>query len=534
MGMKIDMVLYNGNVHTMDPLRPRAQAIVIRDGKFVTAGMDKDLRDLVRPGIEAVNLEGRTVIPGLCDAHLHFVSAGQRIQLVDHNDLPSLEEAVRRVGERVARSAPGAWVLARGWDQTEWVENRYPTRQDLDRVSPQNPVACTRTDGHLLWVNSLALQMAAVSRDTPDPDGGQIDRDAQGDPTGVLRENAQALVRRSMPQTTRDDIIRWTKDAIKYAHMHGITSVHDMSGTGVFRDHLSVYQELKERGELPLRILAQIPGADIDHAVALGIRTGFGDEWVRIGAIKVFADGTLGSQTALMLAPFEGSDSNTGIALTSQEDLHAVSRKAIENGLSIAVHAIGDRANREMLDIFEELRPTDRKLRCRIEHCQTLDAVDIPRFQKLGVVASMQPCHQPADMANADRYWGKERAARTYAFRRLLNTGAVLAFGSDAPVEPMDMLPNIHAAVTRTRQDGTPPGGWNPQEKLTVTEAVHGFTMGAAYASGEENIKGSIYPRKLADLTVLSEDIFTIDPQRIHEVKVDMTVVGGKMVFERK
>jgi predicted amidohydrolase YtcJ len=532
--MSIDTILYNGNVHTMDPRRPRAQAVVIRQGRVVTAGMDKDLRDLIRPGVEAINLEGRTVIPGLCDAHLHFVSAGQVMQQVDHNDLPSLEEAIRRVGDRVAKTPKGQWIFARGWDQTEWAENRYPTAADLDRVSPDNPVACTRTDGHLLWVNSLAMQMAGITRDTPDPDGGHIDRDEQGAPTGVLRENAQRLVRGIIPATTRDNILEFTREAIAYAHRHGITAVHDMSGSGVFGDHLWAYQVLKERGELNLRILAQIPGSDIEHAVALGIRTGLGDEWIRLGAVKVFADGTLGSQTALMLAPFENSENNTGIAVTPLEELHRISQKAIENGLSIAVHAIGDRANREMLDIFEELRPSERQLRCRIEHCQTLDAADIPRFQKLGVVASMQPCHQPADMANADRFWGKERAAHTYAFRSLLNTGAVLAFGSDAPVEPMDMLPNIHAAVTRTRKDGTPPGGWNPAEKLTVEEAVRGFTMGAAYASGVEKLKGSLSPRKVADLAILHEDIFTIDPNRIWDVKVDMTVVNGKVVYERK
>ncbi len=532
--MKIDTILYNGNVHTMDARRQRAQAIAIRQGRIVTAGMDDQLRPHIRPGVEAINLEGRTVIPGLCDAHLHFVSAALSMQRVNHNDLPSLEEALRRVAERVPKTPKGQWILARGWDQTEWVEQRYPTRFDLDRVASDHPVACWRTDGHLLWVNSLALQMAGVTKDTPDPIGGKLDRDETGEPTGVLREEAQDFVTRIIPGVSRDDIVRAMQEGIAYAHKHGISSVHDMSGQNVFKDHLWAYQVLKERGALNLRVLAYIPAADTDHAVALGLRSGFGDEWVRIGGINLFADGTLGSQTALMLAPFEGSDSNTGIAVTPLPELHATISKALDNGLAVAIHAIGDRANREMLDIFEELRPTDRQLRCRIEHCQTLDSADIPRFAKLGVVASMQPCHQPADMANADKFWGKERAAHTYAFRSLLDSGALLAFGSDAPVEPMDMLPNIHAAVTRTKKDSTPPGGWNPQEKLSVGEAVYGFTMGAAYASGEENIKGSISPRKLADLAVLHEDIFTIDPNRIHEVKVDMTMVGGKVVYERK
>ncbi|MBI1802204.1 MAG: amidohydrolase, partial [Chloroflexi bacterium] len=354
-----------------------------------------------------------------------------------------------------------------------------------------------------------------------------------GEPTGVLRETAANAVYRIIPPTTREETLAALKEGIAYAHRHGITAVHDMSGRD-FGDNLWAYQVLKDRGELNLRVLAQIPAADIDHAVRLGIRTGFGDEWIRIGSIKIFADGTLGSQTALMLQPFEGSPTNSGIAVTPLPDIHATIQQALDNGLSVAIHAIGDRANREMLDIFEELRPMERQLRCRIEHCQTLDAQDIPRFQQLGIVASMQPCHQPADMANADRFWGKERARRTYAFRSLLNTGAVLAFGSDAPVEPMDMLPNIHAAVTRTKKDGTPPGGWNPQEKLTVAEAVHGFTLGAAYASGEEAAKGSLSPRKVADLVALSEDIFTIDPARIWEVQVDMTMVEGKVVYERK
>ncbi len=532
--MKIDMVLYNGNVHTMDPRRPRAQAIVIRNGQFVTAGMDKDLKDLIRPGVESVDLKGRTVVPAFCDAHLHFASMSQAMQMVDHNDLPSLEEALKRVADRAAKTPAGQWIQGRGWDQTEWVENRYPTRQDLDRVAPEHPVALSRTDGHLLWCNSLAFRIAGINKDTAEAPGGHIDRDESGEPTGILREGAMGLVRHCIPQPTRDDVVAAMKDGIAYAHKHGITSVHDMSGENVFKDHLWAYQTLKERGELNFRVLAYIPDEDLDHAIALGLRSGFGDEWVRIGGIKLFSDGTLGSQTALMLSPFEGAPGNTGIAVTPLEVLHDRMSRAIDNGLATTIHAIGDRANREMLDIYEELRPVDRKLRCRIEHCQTLDGADIGRFAKLGVVASMQPCHQPADMANADRFWGKERAARTYAFRSLLNTGAVLALGSDAPVEPLDIMPNIHAAVTRTKKDGTPPGGWHPEQKLTVEETVHGFTMGAAYASGEESIKGSISPRKLADLAVLNEDIFTIDPARICDVKVDMTMVGGKFVYERK
>ncbi|MBI1801077.1 MAG: amidohydrolase, partial [Chloroflexi bacterium] len=362
--MKIDTVLYNGNVHTMDPKRPRAQAVVIRHGRIVTTGMDKDLRDLIRPGVQAINLEGRTVIPGLCDAHLHFASASLGMQRVDHNDLPSLAEALRRVAARAAKTPKGQWILGRGWDQTEWVENRYPTRADLDSVAPEHPIALSRTDGHLLWVNSLALQMAGVTRDTPNPDGGQIDCDEQGEPTGVLRETAANAVYRIIPPTTREETLAALKEGIAYAHRHGITAVHDMSGRD-FGDHLWAYQVLKDRGELNLRVLAQIPAADIDHAVRLGIRTGFGDEWIRIGSIKIFADGTLGSQTALMLQPFEGSPTNSGIAVTPLPDIHATIQQALDNGLSVAIHAIGDRANREMLDIFEELRPMERQLRCR-------------------------------------------------------------------------------------------------------------------------------------------------------------------------
>jgi hypothetical protein len=496
--------------------------------------MDKDIKSLIRPDLEAIDLKGRTVIPGLCDAHLHFSSVSLAMQRVNHNDLPSLAEALKRVAERAGKTPKGQWILGRGWDQTEWVENRYPTRQDLDGVAPDHPVLLNRTDGHLGWVNSLALQLAGVSPDTPDPVGGQIDRDANGEPTGILRETAQGLVSRLVPKPTREDVMRAMQDGIAYAHQHGITAVHDMSGWDAFNGDLWAYQELKRRGELNLRVLAYIPAASTNHAVALGLRSGLGDEWLRIGGIKLFADGTLGSQTALMLRPFESSETNMGIAVTPLPELHETIAKSLDNGLAVTIHAIGDRANREMLDIFEELRPMDRQLRCRIEHCQTLDANDIPRFAKLGVIASMQPCHQPADMANADRFWGKERAARTYAFRSLLNAGAMLAFGSDAPVEPMDSLPNIHAAVTRTKKDGTPPGGWNPQEKLTVYEAVHGFTQGAAYASCEEDSKGSLSPRKVADLAVLSEDIFTMEPSRIHEVKVELTMVGGKIVYERR
>jgi hypothetical protein len=533
--MKIDTILYNGNVHTLDARRPRAQAIAIRQGRIVTAGMDQDLRERIRPGVQSINLEGRTVIPGLCDAHLHFVSAALAMQRVDLNNLSSLDEALARIAERAAKTPKGQWIVGRGWDWTEWRENREPVARDLDRVAPEHPVALSRTDGHSLWVNSLALQLASLTPRVADPEGGQIDRDETGVPTGILREGpAMQFVGRIIPRPTRQDILAATKDGIAYAHRHGITAVHDMSGGDSFRDDLWAYQELRARGELNLRVLAYIPASSLDHALALGLRSGLGDEWLRIGGIKLFADGALSSQTAWMLRPFENSDSNYGIAVTPLPEMHQSVQRALDNGLSVAIHAIGDRANREMLDLFEELRPAERNLRCRIEHCQHLDAQDIPRFARLGIVCSVQPCHQTADMQKVERFLGMERARGTYAFRRLLQSGAVLAFGSDAPVEPMDMLPNIHAAVTRTRPDGTPPGGWMPQERLSVPEAVYGFTMGAAYASGEERLKGSLSPRKVADLVVLHEDIFTIDPKRIHEVQVDMTMVDGKVVYERK
>ncbi|MFQ6014960.1 MAG: amidohydrolase [Anaerolineae bacterium] len=533
--MRINLILRNGKVHTMDRGKPLAQAVAMAEGKIVAVGDDKEIEKeigierLSGPETDVIDLQGKTVIPGFTDAHVHFGDYALSLDRANLDGAKSLEEALARVEVKIEELEPGHWVQGWGWNHNDWIVPEFPTKKHLDRIAPHHPVALHRKDGHSVWVNSLALERAGISADTPDPAGGQIDRDPQtGEPTGILRERAMELVEDVIPRPTERHLQQALKEAMAKAHELGVTAVHNMEGADVF----AALQALHGRGELKLRFCVSVPSDDLDEAIKLGLRTGFGDDWLRIGCVKMFADGSLGSQTALMLEPFEGQPDNLGIVVNSKEEIKDWVHRALKAGLATAIHAIGDRANREVLDVYEEeLRP-ESGLRCRIEHVQLLHSDDIPRFAKLGVIASMQPIHATSDMLAADKFWGK-RSKGGYAWRSLLDSGARLAFGSDCPVEPLDPLLGVHAAVTRRRADGTPPGGWYPEQRITVDEAVYGFTMGAAYASGEEASKGSITVGKVADLVVLSQDIFTVDPMEILNTRVDYTIFAGEVVYDR-
>jgi predicted amidohydrolase YtcJ len=525
-----DLILYNANIYTIDPTKPIAKAIAIHNNKILALGDDQSMRNLL-PNTESIDLKGRCVIPGLIDAHLHWEWVSLGLKNIDC-ETPTLDELLRRVAERVRITPPDKWIRGHGWNQNVW-GGKFPTKADLDRVAPNQPVYLTAKSGHAGLANSVALRLANVTASTPNPAHGEIVRDEHGEPTGVFFEDAMDLITKKIPEVTAQEVANAMRDAIPHAHRVGLTGVHDFDGALALR----AWQILKENDDLNLRVSKTIPVYLLDHAIALGIRSGFGDNWLRINGVKTFADGALGPRTALMIDPYIGEPNNRGIAVTDKEEMFENVRKASVAGLSSTIHAIGDKANHDVLDVYESVRKEeaqrgDSRLRHRIEHVQLLHPDDFKRLGQLNVIASMQPIHATSDMLLAEKYWGHPRSEGGYTWRTQLNAGAMLVFGSDAPVESFDPLQGIHAAVTRRRADGTPDvDGWFPEQKLSVLEAVHGFTLGAAYASYEEKIKGSLTPGKLADLVVLDQDIFTIEPMEILNTKIEATMIDGKFVW---
>ncbi len=527
-----NLVLYNGTVHTMYPARARATALAIAGNRILAVGDDAEMRALAGQDGQAVDLRGGTVVPAFADSHLHFMSWGLSLRQINLVGVPALEQALARVAERAGGTPTGRWLTGRGWDHSLWSGGNFPTRHGLDGVAPDHPVWLRRKCGHVGWANSRALALAGITSDTPDPPGGAIERTAGGEPTGILKETAMDLVSDLIPQPTMAEAAEAIQAATAAAHRHGLVNVHTMEGPVAFR----ALQQLHAGGELEMRVLIQIPEENLDAAVRLGLRSGLGDERLRIGGVKIFADGALGARTAAMLAPYEGEPDNRGIAIAEGAALTAMVREASRAGLAVFVHAIGDRANREVLNAVEASQRAGegQQLRHRIEHVQILHPSDVPRLARLGVVASMQPLHATQDMLLADSLWGK-RCAGAYAWRSLLNSGAALAFGSDAPVEDLSVLAGIHAAVTRRRPDGSPgPEGWIPQERVSAAQALRAYTVGAAFASGEEAIKGSLAPGKFADVAILSRDILAIPAEEILETEVVGTLLDGKFVYRQE
>lgn len=528
--MSATLVFTNGNVYTMDEKVPQVEAVAIRNDRILAVGTSTAMRNLLERNGELIDLKGRTVVPGLIDAHLHFLSYGLSLQQIDLVGAKSLTVALERVASRAASTQSGRWLTGRGWDQERWSDG-FPRRHDLDRITAEHPIFLRRKCGHAGWANSLALKLADIDAETPDPAGGEIARDPiTGEPTGILLERAMELVDNLIQEPTPEEALAAVKNAMHHVHTMGIVGVHNMEGAPALR----AFQELRERDQLRLRVLQQIPEADMYAAIRLGIRSGYGDEWIRFGAVKIFSDGALGARTALMIEPYEGEPNNRGIAVATAEHLEQQVEKAARNGLAVHIHAIGDQANRNVLNAIERAQRLGigLHLRHRIEHAQVLHPDDVARFSQLGVIPSMQPIHCTQDMIYADANWGA-RSRLAYAWSSLLSTGATLAFGSDAPVETPDVLQGIYASVTRRRADGFPGDeGWYPEECLSVSEAIHAYTMGAAYAGCEEHVKGSITPGKLADITVLDEDIFTAGPAALLETQVSATVVGGELVFD--
>ena len=521
-----DLRLLNANIHTLDPQRPHAQALAIRDEKIIAIGTNAEVESAL-PDAPTFDVQGRTVLPGLIDAHMHMELYALGLQSVDA-ETETLDECLRRVAERARVTPRGGWIRGHGWNQTRWAD--FPSAADLDAVAPDHPVYLSAKSAHAGWANTAALKLAGIVATTPDPHGGEIQRNPQGAPTGILFETAMALMDAIIPNPTVEELVEAMRAAQETLWRYGHTGVHDFDG----KRSLAAWQILRERGELGLRVCKMIRVAYLDHAIGLGLCSGFGDDWIRLGNVKVFMDGALGPRTARMIEPYLGEPENYGITVTDPEELYEHAAKAAANGLAMTVHAIGDKAGHDLLDVYERLRSSartsglqPRPLRHRYEHVQLLHLSDIQRLGDLGVIASMQPIHATSDMLMADKYWGA-RCAWAYAWRTQINASATLAFGSDAPIERPNPFEGIHAAVTRRRADGSPgPEGWYGEQRLTVEEALRGYTLGAAFAGYAENKIGSLAPGKLADLVVVDRDPFTCDPMAIKDTQVLGTMVGG-------
>ena len=526
-------VIYHANIHTLDPKNPVASAMAIRDGKIVAVGSEAEIfAGFNRIG--AFDAGGRTIIPGLTDAHIHFEYFATGLQKVNC-ETQTRAECLERVAERARHTPPGMWIFGHGWNQNTWPEG-FGNPLELDQVAPHNPVYLTAKSLHAGWANSAALRLAGVGQNTPDPAGGRLGRQADGSPNGILFESAMQLIAEVIPEATLEQLEQALLQAQPALIQMGLTGLHDFDRRRCF----SALQNLHQREQLSLRITKSLPIEDLSHAVQLGLRSGFGDETLRIGSLKGFADGALGPHTAAMVMPYEDDLSNLGILLLDAETLFEIGKSAIENGLSLAIHAIGDRANHEVLDAFSHLRnyeavlsgDTRRRLRHRIEHVQLLHPADQARLAELGIIASMQPIHATSDMEMADRFWG-ERAALSYAWRTQKQHGARLAFGSDAPVESPNPFWGLHAAVTRRRANGSPGAeGWRAEQRLSLMEALEGFTTGPAYATGLENRLGRLAPGYLADLLMLDTDIFNCDPDQIKDIRPAATMIGGAWVWQ--
>ncbi|MDP9238557.1 MAG: amidohydrolase [Chloroflexota bacterium] len=521
------LFLRNARVWTGNAISDADAALII-DGRFAFVGRETDVT--APSSVETIDALGRRMVPGFTDGHAHLLGTGAAMRSVDLKQTQSVEEAARRVAERIAATPDGGWVRGAGWDQNEWPGASFPHRRDLDAVAPDRPVALNHTSGHCLWVNSAALRAAGVTAATEAPVGGSIDRDDRGEPTGVLRDAAARLITDVAPNPTQTERIAAMRDAIAHAHSLGVTGVHAMD---VGRGELQAMHALHDAGELRLRIRAFLSATRLDEWFERNITTGDGDDMLRIGGVKFFADGALGSLTAWLFEPYAGSDS-AGFPLQPVEQLERDVRRCLAGGLATAVHAIGDRANREVLDIYERARGPSPQLPRRIEHAQLLAPADIDRFAALHVTASIQPIHATQDMAKVDRSWG-DRDRGAYVMASLLRAGANLAFGSDTPVETMDPIAGVHAAATRRNAAGEPAGGWYPDQRISAEAALRAYTSGCAGAVGEAATLGRIAPGYHADAVLLSSDILAEgDPMRILDCRADVTIVDGDVVHRRE
>ena len=531
-----DLIIRDARVWTVNPAQPQAEAVAVLNGRITAVGSDAAVLLWRGPNTRVVDANGHRLVPGFNDAHVHFADGGAALTAVQLNDATSLKEFVKRIADYAAHAPKGEWIRSGNWDETKWTPAALPTRQDLDAVTPNNPVSLDRYDGHMIIVNSKVLALAGITAKTVDPPGGVILRDSAGFPTGALKDAAIELVDHVTPVPTAAQRRRIIENALHEAASHGVTSVQDMT---LDYGDLAVYSQLLREGKLTVRFYGAPPIEKISDQAKLGIGHAFGSASLRIGAVKMFADGSLGSRTAYFFEPFTDEPNNRGLLFKDMLPLSRTRERlqlADATDLQVCTHAIGDAAISTVLDLYQEIEKRDgpRDRRWRIEHAQHMAARDFERFAQLHVIASVQPYQAIDDGRWAEARIGHDRASRTYAFRTFIDHGVRLAFGTDWPIAPLDPLLTLYAATTRATLDGKYSQGWFPEQKVSIQEALAAYTLGAAYAEFQEHEKGSIEPGKLADLVLLSQDVLTIAPAAIRDTHVLKTWLGGVAVYEAR
>jgi predicted amidohydrolase YtcJ len=531
----IDLVITNAAIHTMNPAQPLAEAVAVAQNRIAAVGANAEIKSLARSGTRVIDAHGQLLLPGFNDAHVHFLSGGFQLSSLELRDARSPEELADRIRRFAEKRPRGQWITGGNWDHEQWPGAPLPTKELIDPGTAETPVLVSRLDGHMALANSVALKQAGITRETKNPPGGLVVRDSKtGEPTGVLKDAAMGLVSRLIPAPAFEEKLAAAQAASQYAATLGVTSVQDMSAGS----DVGVYQVLQQQGLLKTRIYAVWPLPDWERLAATGVRAAFGSDLLRIGGLKGFSDGSLGSTTALFFDPYNDAPESRGLPADEMLPEGRMLQRVLgadRAGLQVMIHAIGDMANDQILTIYDHVLKTNgvRDRRYRIEHAQHLRARDISRFHAAGVIASMQPYHCADDGRWAEKRIGAERCRTTYAFRSLLDSGATLAFGSDWTVATLDPLQGILAAVTRRTLDGKHPGGWIPEQKISVEEAVWAYTIGSARAEFAENVKGSIRAGMLADLVMLDRDIFKIPPSEIGQTHVQITILDGRLVYER-
>ena len=522
-------VLKNAEIYTGDASHPWAHVLALFGDRIVALDAEAE-RWSSAPGAIVSDMGGATIIPGLIDSHLHLMWYALARRELALRDL-TREQLLRRVADQAAKVPPGTWIQGRNWDQNLWADSSFPTAAELDRVAPEHPVVLIAKSAHALVANSLAMRQAGISADTPSPVGGELGRGADGAPNGMFFEHAMRLILAAMPEPSLEEVAAALLAAQEQLLAVGLTGIHDVDGAPAF----AAFQSLHRERALRVRVVKYLRQEALDGMLAAGLRSGFGDDWLCFGGVKLFADGALGARTAALLSPYEGEPENTGVLTLEREQLLSLARRAVLGGVSLAVHAIGDRTNRLVLDVLEQVRPLDHTLRHRIEHVQLIAPVDQPRLAELGVVAAMQPIHATHDQEMAERYWG-QRSVDAYAWRSLRAQGTVLAFGSDAPIEVFDPWLGLYAAVTRRHEISGAPGaaGWYPAQRLALGAALRAYTWGGSYAAGMETRLGLLKPGFLADLVVLNHNIFNLPPEALLETQVTAVMVGGAWQFGEK
>jgi predicted amidohydrolase YtcJ len=528
-----DLVVTGGRIYTVDEGRPMAAAMAVGGGRVLFVGSARGALAFRGPATRVLDVRGKTVIPGMVDAHGHLLGLGEALRNVDLTGTRSYEEVVARVVARAREVPAGGWIQGRGWDQNDWGNTDFPTHAALSRAVPDHPVLLERIDGHAVLANAAAMRLAGITRGTADPEGGRVVRGADGEPTGVFVDNAQSLVARAVPAPSREAVRERILAAVAEANRWGLTGVHD---PGAGRETIEEYEALAKERRLPLRVYAMIAddGADLAYYFARGPRSGLYDGRLWVRSIKLYMDGALGSRGAALLDPYSDDSDNRGLLVSSPAHIRAVAVEALKHGFQVATHAIGDRGNRLVLDQYEaalkEVPVADHRF--RIEHAQILDPADIPRFAALDVIPSMQAVHQTSDMYWAGKRLGDSRLWGAYAWRSLLDTGVIVPNGSDFPVERVNPLYSFHSAVTRQDENDFPPGGWYPAQRMTREEALKSMTLWPAYAAFQEKDLGSLSPGKYADFVVLDRDIMTVAPEQILGTRVVATYLGGEAVWE--